>query len=281
MLWTAEAEPGDPGTPAPRFHKRTLSTGSIEIDRGLPEGGLLTGVIHEFAFCPNGTGRNRTGARGKLQGPSREPREKDWLAPLTLLASLALSAVANNPQPERFVAWIGKRCWPTPHLLEQAARITGAKGRAWDWRSRCLFLDPVSAADRLWAIAQTARASSLAAVVADGSGFNFAATRRLQLAAKEGDALCLLARPSRELGKASAANTRWRVMPAALKPKSICWTLELLRAHGLIEPLRWNLEWTGRSRNAESPWLRVLEAPPAQGSAPASAVLPLKKSAAA
>jgi hypothetical protein len=50
-------------------------------------------------------------------------------------------------------------------------------------------------------------------VVADISGFDLAATRRLQLAAEAGRALALLTRSNREIKQLSAATTRWLVEP--------------------------------------------------------------------
>ncbi|MEZ6015570.1 MAG: hypothetical protein R3F49_10680 [Planctomycetota bacterium] len=66
-------------------------------------------------------------------------------------------------------------------------------------------------------------------MVADASGFDMAATRRLALAANTGEALALLARPPHEAGALSAAATRWQVTRAgdSLAPR---WRLTLLRA---------------------------------------------------
>lgn len=143
------------------------------------------------------------------------------------------------------IVWIGRACWP----YQSRAGDNTAAGNG-------LFVDPRCDADRLWAIELCARSPAVAAVVADGRGLDMPATRRLQLAARDGDACLLLARPARELKKLSAAAVRWFVQPV---PSPTChprWSVELLRCKGLrsIDPLpstgalrasgvRWVLEY--------------------------------------
>jgi protein ImuA len=121
---------------------------------------------------------------------------------------------------------------------------------------RSVFIDPPDDGTRLWAIDAAARCSAAAAVVADGSGLDLAATRRLQLAAEAGSALVLCARPPGELECLSAAATRWRVHCARLADENPSlnpslnprWIVELLRCKGVrpkSEVLRWTMEWKG------------------------------------
>lgn len=77
-----------------------------------------------------------------------------------------------------------------------------------------LLLDARDHAERLWAVDVCLRSPAVAAVIVDASGFDMAATRRLQLAAESRQgALGLLVRPPHELSRLSAASTRWRVIP--------------------------------------------------------------------
>jgi protein ImuA len=114
---------------------------------------------------------------------------------------------------------------------------------------RAVFVDPSGDAERLWAIDQALRCRGVACVIADGSRLEMAASRRLQLAAREGGTLGLLARPLGELGELSAARTRWRAQPAPnLEARWFpepAWTLELLRCKGL-RPTTDARRWTVR-----------------------------------
>ena len=124
---------------------------------------------------------------------------------------------------------------------------------------RSIFIDPPDGASRLWSIDLAARCRAVAAVVADGSGLDMAATRRLQLAAEAGSALVLCARPPGEMKCLSAAATRWLVCCAPSTDKNPRWIVQLLRCKG-VQPeskvlrlpggdslagagRRWDVEW--------------------------------------
>ena len=112
---------------------------------------------------------------------------------------------------------------------------------------RSIFVDPPDGASRLWTIDLAARCPGVAAVVADGSGLDMAATRRLQLASEAGSALVLCARPPNEVDHLSAAATRWLVRCAPATDKAPRWIVELLRCKGVqpeSEVLR-TVEWKG------------------------------------
>lgn len=128
-----------------------------------------------------------------------------------------------RPGAHRHVVWVGRAAWPGAEDLVRGLRaaMRGMFGaprvRAWpDARlfDRSVLVDVPAhdAGARLWAIEQAARCEGVCAVVADGRGFDLAATRRLQLSAS--DALLLSLRgPARARGAAppSACSTRWRV----------------------------------------------------------------------
>jgi protein ImuA len=155
-----------------------------------------------------------------------------WTPPLSVLLHLALRSLEAAPG---CVVWIGRRCWPYPRVLSSAGR------------RRSIFVDPPDGASRLWAIDLAARCPGVTAVVADGSGLDMAATRRLQLAAEAGSALVLCARPPDEADRLSAAATRWRVRCAPSPGKAPRWIVELLRCKG-VQPeseVPRTVEWQG------------------------------------
>ena len=118
------------------------------------------------------------------------------------------------------MVWIGRRCWP--HWTAEADALGGT-----------ILLDPPDEASRVWAVDLALRCPAIGAVVADASGFTMPVTRRLQLAAGQGGALGLLARPPWERKELSAAATRWRVEPVISDQDGPRWAVELLRCKGM------------------------------------------------
>ncbi len=155
-----------------------------------------------------------------------------WIPPVGILLRQAALCSGGGG-----VVWIGRCVWPYPRALGSAGLLR-----------RSIFIEPSDDASRLWAIDVAARSPAAAAVVADGSGLNLAATRRLQLAAESGSAPVLCARPPQELDRLSAAAIRWLVRCTPSTDKTPRWTVELLRCKGVrpeTEVLRWTMEWKG------------------------------------
>ncbi len=183
-------------------------------------------------------------ARGQLHEwhlDEKHPQRHRWPPPLTLLTALAMAAGDGNEEQGR-VLWIGRRCWPTfQHLCLEKPALAGLL-------QRCTFLDPLSDAERFWAIAEALRCPGVRCVVADGGGMAVTVSRRLQLAAASGRALGLLARPGWELQEPSYAATRWRVKPRESVAGRPRWQVELHRCRGQqVEqdaPPRWIAEWS-------------------------------------
>lgn len=178
---------------------------------------LRPGVIHEwFGLADTAAAGRRAGAR--------------WDPPVGALLQVVRSCLEDDPGAGpahgRLVVWIGRRVWPYPLLAGGG-----------------LLIDPPDAGSRLWAIDLAARCPAVGAVVADGSGLDLTATRRLQLAAERGGALVLVARPPRELDRLSAAATRWMVRPATSAPRTARWVVELLRFRGAKPGRWWMVEW--------------------------------------
>lgn len=203
------------------------------IDRTLA-GGLRAGAVHDWI-----------GIVGV--------EERRWSPPLCLLSHLA--ACALDASPHGWVVWVGRRVWPYPRVLvhHRGASTPGAL------LDRSIFVRTSDPSRTLWAADVAMRCHAITCVVADGSGFDIAASRRLQLAAQGGRSIGLLARPPTELNKLSCARTRWLVghherdthhgelgggkSGSALNPR---WTVELLRCKGVQPapeaPRRWVVE---------------------------------------
>ena len=185
-----------------------MSTGWGAIDRALPEGGLRLGAVHELiGLCP---------PEGAVA--------LRWSPPLSVLVHLAARSVRGTP---RRVAWIGRSVWPSLHALAAA----GEGGFA----DRSLLIDAPDAPTRWWAIDASLRAAGVV-VVADGTGMDLAASRRLQLAAEAGGSLGLVTRPHAEANAISAAWSRWvvqRVRGGQSKPR---WSIRLARRKGVPAP---------------------------------------------
>ncbi len=87
-----------------------LHFGLDEIDQALPCKGLATGCLHQWSLTDAMTCKEK----------------HRWHAPLFLLSALLGKTFGSLPyvknpisQGKSIVVWIGKRCWPTPQLLEQ------------------------------------------------------------------------------------------------------------------------------------------------------------------
>ncbi len=252
------------------------------IDERLPDNGLPFGHVHEWALETAGSKKQRY-------------KNGQWFAPLFLLSALLGKAVSTGnavsgneiyehsvsenhtssehrlsthySQAQKFLlVWIGKKCWPTPQLLE---RVLGEYG----WQTRSIFLNPPCRETRAWSISETLRNPAVLAVVADGSGFDTSMMRRMQLAAKRGNSLGFIVRPPWEQEVPSTAYSRWSVSPkqphttqskpnkfeftetanstanptaqkSTLGDSTVGWQLTLRKIRGTLQcPITWNIEW--------------------------------------
>lgn len=179
--------------------------GADDWEARLGRCGVSTGAVHEWF--------------------GDEQMQQGWLPPLSLLLDIARRMTRETPRGAR-VLWIGKRVWVYP----------GAPG-IWDILERSVFVDPPGVEERVWAADVALRCRGAAVVVMDGSRLGMAQTRRLQLAAAEGGAAALVARPGWEVRELSAAKTRWRVTPAPSPARGPRWKVELLRCKD-VNPVR-------------------------------------------
>ena len=192
--------------PASVGRSRRIPTGWGGVDATLG-GGLPAGAVHEW-FASSGAAAQ--------PGPCEEA------PPLAVLMHLARQATGAGEAG--WVVWVGRRCWPYPHSLTRPGEVT---------IRRSLLVDPADAASRLWAMSLATRCADVAAVIGDGQGLDMAATRRLQLAARDADTPVLLARAAVERGEVSAAATRWHVSPTPSPTDQPRWRLELWRCKGM------------------------------------------------
>ncbi len=203
-----------------------IKTAWPEIDAALG-GGLLAGALHEWF--------------GLARHDNRSDSPRTWKPPICVPVHLAWQALEVDLQT-RWAVWVGRRCFPYPSVL-----VRGIDSRLLE---RSLFVTAGNADSRLWAIDVAVRSPSVGVVIADGSTFSMAATRRVQLLAKRHKTFVLIVRPPKEQDELSAAQSRWLVRwePHApgtgnvfLHPR---WRMELLRCKGVpIERTSWVLEW--------------------------------------
>jgi len=212
---------------------QVLSTGWADVDTALG-GGLPRGGLHEwFGIAP---------ALGSDQVELRN--QKQWRPPVGALIHCAW-CVLDTGEPGRWAVWIGRRCFPYPAAL---LRRGGADRLLLE---RSLFLAPRNPTDRLWAIDLALRSLAVGVVVADGSGFDMTATRRIQLVAKNEASQAFLVRPPWEQVELSAAYSRWLVRNVVADDDKAgatnpAWIVELLRCKGVHwKPATniWRMEW--------------------------------------
>lgn len=206
----------------------------------------LPGVLHEVTLDLPAGGGGRSG----------------WLAPGALLLDWSARAMGGQGHGGvRWRVWVGRAVWPYPRVmlrrgLEENKSAQRGETPAVTLLERSLFVEANagqeggggdrSADVRVWAIELALACPAVAAVIADGSGFSLAATRRLQLAARRSPAVVILARPMWERDVPSAAGARWRVRPAVSPISRPRWVVELTRLKGATADRRrraWLLEW--------------------------------------
>lgn len=201
----------------------TVSTGIPAIDSALPGNGLRRGGVHEWI--------------GTCDPAPTRTTDRRWSPAFTLLITIAHSVAAERQGAGRRLVWVGEQIWPYAPSLARGP--SGCRVML----DHSLFVRSMTAADRLWTADMALRSRAPGAVIVDGSTFDLAATRRLQLAAEAGGVLCLLARPPWEQGVLSAATSRWRVSRAISPSVTGRWSVELLRCKGMQPAAHGDRSW--------------------------------------
>lgn len=216
-----------------------IQTGWPAVDAVLG-GGLESGALHEWFGVSGPVVQASSTARG-----GEPARRGPWTPPVCVVVHLVWQALKAG-STSLWTVWIGRRCFPYPNVL---VRENGQDRRLLD---RSIFVAPRDASGRLWAIDLALRSPAVGVVVADGSEFNMAASRRVQLVARDKGRLALLVRPAWERQKPSSAHSRWLLRRQLASGGDVTlrvnprWSVELLRCKG-VQPERgpsvWALEW--------------------------------------
>ena len=160
-----------------------LVTGYPRLDEHLPGGGWPHNALTEILLEHYGSGEL------KLLMPA--------------LAGLSQGTAASHAPG--WLAWIAPPFQPyAPALLQWGIRL-----------SRVLIVRPRQPDDILWAAEQALSSGNCAAVLLWCATLNHAASRRLQLAAEQGNSWAVAFRPLQQLRQHSAAALRIALRPGA------------------------------------------------------------------
>lgn len=237
-----------------RSEPEVVKTAWSAVDEALPGGGLARGALHEWIGTvetsdessasddPAGRDENhclkqwhtdenrglkqcRAGGYRRSISAGAGYRRQPWNPPLGILQHLVRQSQASSPASG--IVWIGPAVQPYPIAL--AAHAPAVESLL----ARSIFVRAVRPVERLFVTEMVLRSRAAKTVIADGSGFNLTATRRLQLAAETGSTLCLIARPPWDEEELSAARTRWRIRGTPSPGRRQRWIVELLRCKGM------------------------------------------------
>lgn len=225
-----------PGLPEP---DQVIGTGVPDIDTALG-GGLPRGALHEFSPAAP---MHLTAATG-------------------FATALAARACGRKGQ----TLWIATEF----ALMEGGGPYGPGLDRFGLPSARLLVLRVPRAADALWAMEEALRCRALTGVIAeladDSAADDLTVTRRLMLAAREGNCPGFFLR-TRTTDSPSAAATRWQIAAAPSRPDAYgglgCTRFELsLRKNRRGPCSRWIIEWNHHER-AFQPEIPVVVAPAA------------------
>ncbi|RIL10698.1 MAG: hypothetical protein DCC75_03805 [Proteobacteria bacterium] len=149
------------------------------------------------------------------------------LIPTVCAVPVYAAEAALRQDPKLRCLWIGNESWPAPFAFRDLASLP-----------QHLFIDPPSSKLRLWSIETALRAQTPLLVVAPCKKLNFAASKRLALAAKDSSSMAILLYSSeasfaRAALPPSAAHSRWLLSPLADPAfESPAWKISLLKIKG-------------------------------------------------
>jgi len=218
-LWLGSRDNTSPSSES----KKLLRFNLPEIDSQFA--GLSFGAVHEWSL--------------------KEEVLNSSSPPFLILASLLQSALQSKPD-RRMILWVGEKCWPSFKILDLISENTD-----WSWKTHCLFIRPQSKSERIYILRKALASPSLLSVIGDISGISLTTSRQLQLAARVGGGIGFLCHSQQGLLKTSCAQTKWLVSPkrrgekrtSLFEAETLAWNLELLRAPGIPQPLRWEIKW--------------------------------------
>ncbi|MDP2329462.1 MAG: damage-inducible mutagenesis protein [Reyranella sp.] len=208
--------------------KTSVSTGLPAIDALLPEGGLLTGALHEIEAGPAPSGRVAAHDGAALGFAAHLMGRFAASMPGTLLWCRRPSGVFDAP----------------PYAPALAA---------WFDPARLLMVTARRDEDVFWAMEEGLRCPGIATVLGETRATDATAGRRLSLAAEKSGVPALLLRPQ-PASPQSVCVTRWRIASAPSRSTpglhdvgAARWRLELRRnrfgAPSIAEIPSWLVEW--------------------------------------
>jgi protein ImuA len=214
---------------AERLGRTAAPLGLPEIDRLLPDGGLLTGALHEIEAGPSPSGR---------------------VAPHDG-AALGFTAFLLSRLGPGALLWCRQASGADAPLYAPALA-------AWFDPARLLMVTARRDEDLFWAMEEGLRTPGIAAVVGERAHSHAqraadpTAGRRLSLAAEKNGVPALLLRPQ-PAPPQSVCTTRWRVASApSLDLTQSRWQVELRRNRfgmpSAEETPTWLLEWNDETR---------------------------------
>jgi len=207
---------------AEKIGRTAAPLGVPEIDRLLPESGLLVGALHEIEAGPTPSGRVAAHDGAALAFTAFLLGR---LGPGSLLWCRQPSSADAPPYAPALAAWID----PARLLMVTARREE----------------------DLFWAMEEALRTPGIAAVVGETRAADPTAGRRLSLAAEKNGVPALLLR-SQPGPTQSVCATRWRVASAPSCDLGPRWQVELRRNRfgtpSAEETPTWLLEWNDETR---------------------------------
>ncbi len=216
---------------AQRAGRHAVPLGLPEIDALLPEGGLLTGALHEVEAGPTPSGRVA-------------PHDGAALA----FASFLLGRFGTGT-----ILWCRQ-----PTGVFDAPPYAPALAQWFD-PARLLMVTAGAAEDLFWAMEEALRTPGIAAVVGETRAADATAGRRLSLAAEKNGVPALLLR-AEPAPPQSVCTTRWRVASAPSRQArgmetlgAARWQVELRRNRfgkpSVEEMPAWLLEWNDETHH--------------------------------
>jgi protein ImuA len=216
---------------AQRAGRGAVPLGLPEIDALLPEGGLLTGALHEIEAGPTPSGRVA-------------PHD----GPALGFAAHMLSRFGN-----------GTILWCRRPMLGGEALPYAPTLSAWFDPARLLMVTARRDEDLFWAMEEGLRTPGITAVVGETPAADPTTGRRLSLAAEKSGIPALLLRPN-PAPPQSVCTTRWRVsaapspeVPGIEMPGAARWQIELRRNRfgtpSVEEMPAWLLEWNDETHH--------------------------------
>jgi protein ImuB len=166
-----------------------------------------------------------------------------WAAAAGFALSRLAQVAAGDARPVLLAA--------SPRWMQERGRLFGpGLARLGLPRDRWLLVAADKEAARLWAVEEALRSGAVAGALAAVETPSLVMTRRLDLSARDGRALCIALRvkPPDDL---SAARVRWRVGPAPSAPNPLD-----AEAPGAV---RWRVEAVRRRSGAPAKWLVEVE----------------------